>query len=429
MFLTSKRFWTRVGYGCLILAGISVILYIGLTLWAGSLSARLSALRAAGEPVSIADLTPKPIPTEEDGATYLAEVALEGKSFAKEHYEFYETPLGKTYEKKEDRGEQPSLEELAAIRAILEKHPTIEPALRRATECPSYASRLDYSLDFQPFLAAILNSAQNLRSCARMLEWKSKVSLVEGNIAEAVDTGLLVFRLSRLQEQEPALVNGLVAVAERGMGTQIINRALRSGPIDLDLCKSLDTELATYDQLDWFVRTLKTERALNLSAAVDLFPSFPMTWQGTLLQGDMIRFYEKLLPLSVEPFYLSAEKLSALQQTSGSTPISSNLIALLFPASESAYISANRNLAFVRCLRVLNALQAYKENHGIEATEITDLDLPETATIDPFDGKPLKLKWTDDGWIIYSVYKNGVDDGGEFATQQDIGLGPNGLLP
>ena len=236
-------------------------------------------------------------------------------------------------------------------------------------------------------------------------------------------------QLSRLQEQEPALVNGLVAVALRYNAISIINRALRSGPIGVESRISLGIELAKYDELDWFVRTMKSERALNLSAAIDLFPHFPVTWQGTILQADMIDFYNNYLPLAAKPMYLSSKEFSALEHESYSTPISNSLIQLLFPAIESGHEAANRDLALIRCLRVLNALQAYKEAHGVEATNLSDLDLPDSATIDPFDGKPLKLKWTDEGWIIYSAYKDGVDDGGVFDEEQDVGLGPMGLLP
>ena len=55
---------------------------------------------------------------------------------------------------------------------------------------------------------------------------------------------------------------------------------------------------------------------------------------------------------------------------------------------------------------------------------LEDLSLPKAATIDPFSGEPLKLKRTDDGWIIYSVGDNGVDDGGDLAYGKDIGLAP-----
>jgi hypothetical protein len=334
--------------------------------------------------------------------------------------------LGQSYDIKTDHGLELSAEEIAAIRAILQKYTEVEPALHQATECEFYASRLDYSLGFHPFLDAMLDKNQELRTCARMLRWESDVLLAEGNVAEAVQNGLLVMRLSRLQEQEPAMVNGLKAMALRGIGIDMINRALRTGPIEGNLRRSLDTELANFDELDWFVRTLKTERAYNLSAADDLFPHFPVTWQGTLLKADTIDFYEKSLPLSGKPAYQSAEKISALQQVSYSTPISISLIGLLFPGMNAAHVSANRSLVDVRCLRVLNAFQTYKEAHGKEATGLSDLDLPKTATIDPFSGQPLKLKMTNDGWVIYSVMNDGVDDGGNFHKQIDWGVAPLG---
>jgi len=55
------------------------------------------------------------------------------------------------------------------------------------------------------------------------------------------------------------------------------------------------------------------------------------------------------------------------------------------------------------------------------------LGLPKEATIDPFDGKPLKLKHTKDGWIVYSVMVNGIDDGGEFTGLADFGVAPRRL--
>ncbi len=427
MFFTSKRFWKLIGYSILTLIVLLLLAYGGVNWWASNrLESRIAKLRAAGEPTSIADLAPAAVPAEEDGATYLAEIAEEIAALGKEQARFYETPVGQSYKIKSDHGEELSTEEIAAIRAILEKYFTIEPALRKATQCQYYTSRLDYSLEFNPFLEAAMERATQLRTCARMLAWKSEVLLSEGKVEEAVQTGLLVFRLSRLQEQEPAVVNGLVAVALRGRGTDIINRALRTGPIGEELRSSLDTELASYDELEWFVRTLKSERPVNLSAPEDLFPHFPVAWLGTLLQADMLDFYDRLLPLSAEPAYLSAQKISALQQDSYSTAISRSLIGLLFPAMDAAHVAANRNLVDVRCLRVLNAIQSYKQIQGKEAAAIGDLDLSHSATIDPFSGEPLKLKMTDDGWVVYSVMKNGVDDGGNFRKQLDWGVAPIG---
>ena len=79
----------------------------------------------------------------------------------------------------------------------------------------------------------------------------------------------------------------------------------------------------------------------------------------------------------------------------------------------------------LRSLRAFNALQRYAEEHGAEAAGLADLQLPAEATVDPFTGKPLIAKSVDGSWSVYSVGKDGVDDGGEFATPKDFGVGPS----
>ena len=76
----------------------------------------------------------------------------------------------------------------------------------------------------------------------------------------------------------------------------------------------------------------------------------------------------------------------------------------------------------LRALRIFNALTQFRDKHGREARGLEELSLPKEATIDPFNGEPLKLKMTDDGWIIYSVARNGVDDGGNFKDLNDYGI-------
>jgi hypothetical protein len=83
-----------------------------------------------------------------------------------------------------------------------------------------------------------------------------------------------------------------------------------------------------------------------------------------------------------------------------------------------------RSEALTRSLRIFNALRQYAEQNGHEASGLADVPLPKEATIDPFSGEPLKLKHTDDGWIVYSVMENGVDDGGDFIDLKDYGLAP-----
>jgi hypothetical protein len=47
--------------------------------------------------------------------------------------------------------------------------------------------------------------------------------------------------------------------------------------------------------------------------------------------------------------------------------------------------------------------------------------------IDPYNGQPMRLKATPDGWVVYSVGTNGRDDGGSNVgapLDPDVGLGP-----
>ena len=65
-----------------------------------------------------------------------------------------------------------------------------------------------------------------------------------------------------------------------------------------------------------------------------------------------------------------------------------------------------------------------------DARGLADLDLPREATIDPFTRRALIVKHVEDGWRVYSVGENLVDDGGRFEgifwDIKDYGLGPLG---
>ena len=79
----------------------------------------------------------------------------------------------------------------------------------------------------------------------------------------------------------------------------------------------------------------------------------------------------------------------------------------------------------IRCLRVLNALQTHVPEGSDEVPKLSELGLPAETTTDPYTGDPLHVKKLPQGWLIYSVGKNFVDDGGKFDDEHsDVGVGP-----
>ncbi len=83
-----------------------------------------------------------------------------------------------------------------------------------------------------------------------------------------------------------------------------------------------------------------------------------------------------------------------------------------------------RNQVMLRAIRDFQRAGRIPRHTRPRGGGLVDLDLPREATIDPYSGEPLKLKQTDDGWLIYSVMQNGVDDGGDFTDLKDHGLAP-----
>jgi hypothetical protein len=74
---------------------------------------------------------------------------------------------------------------------------------------------------------------------------------------------------------------------------------------------------------------------------------------------------------------------------------------------------------------VLNALQARAPRDDNGVPNIGDLGLPTEATIDPFNGKSLIVKKAPEGWTVYSVGSDLVDNGGKLDGRTDVGAGPN----
>ncbi|MCR9119854.1 MAG: general secretion pathway protein GspG, partial [bacterium] len=60
------------------------------------------------------------------------------------------------------------------------------------------------------------------------------------------------------------------------------------------------------------------------------------------------------------------------------------------------------------------AIELYRREHGKLPAELSDLvpDFLDEVPIDPFTGDPLIYRVDEDAIVIYSVGRNGVDDGG-----------------
>jgi hypothetical protein len=413
----------------LAIAGLFVLaLLLAWIVWAAvvanSFFGRVAAIRAAGDPASIADLKPKPIPPEQDAAAHLAEAKSQIDAFARDHGRFFKTPVGKSYDDRK-RGEPLTPEQLAAIRAILDRYPEIDDAVQRAAACDGYAPRHDFSLPHSKFLAT-LPPMEN-RIVARYVGWQIETAIAEGRHEDALQDGIALLRLSRLMQAEPGLVGGMVAVAIHGVAAQATYDALNAGPVPAALHEALDGELARQDNLQPFTRIMKSERAIVISGLQEEFRGVRGLVLNTLGRPLKMQYtatldlFDDVLQDAKVPWHILAAKwpTSAIRKS----PTGHGVFAdLMQPSIHNAYEAANRSLAVSRSLRVANALRRFAAENGREATSLAELSLPAAATIDQFSGNPLLWKRQDGAWIVYSIRGDGKDDGGVSPNDYGVGL-------
>lgn len=429
-FLPQRPLFRRLLVGVMIVG----LLLFGLSCWSigsrSSLNRRIDAIRTEGCPATIADLAPPIIPAEEDAAAELASAANHLAEFDRKLDGFYKSPLGTAYDATRDSDEAPTAEQLDAIRAIVEQFPELDAAVKKAAACDQYASRLAYRLPYPQFQAAMLSQLTNLRTVARFVAWQMQLAVAEGRTDLAVEQGIALLRLADLYGgSEPGLVSSQIAMAVRGVAVSELYSALSAGPISPALRQQLDEELARFDAKESLLHALTTERAISVGATQDqLGGGVKPLIVNTIglhikkMYVDAIDYYEPMLSVAEQPWHVAHQHGTPVFKTPTAYGTMADLLA---PAFEAEFAAVHRTSALLRSLRVLNALQQYAAQQGAEATGLVDLKLPAEAMEDPFTGKPLIAKLVDGSWVVYSIGKDGVDDGGEFTTPKDYGVGPS----
>jgi hypothetical protein len=391
-------------------------------------NARLAAIRAAGLPASIRELKPAPVPDSLNAAAVIERATPAINAFGASHVHFLDrTPLGKAYGDIND-DQLPTVEQAAAMRAILDQHAALDAALTQAVACNVWASRANFTLDHQQFINAAISEIQATRGAARYAAWQIAVLAREGKTDDAVRRGVDLLKLARLHESEPMTVSYLVSIAVRGVAVRALNQALWSGTVSAEVRAALDAELARADDPQSFANMLTTERAVALEAMDAMtgqVPHFVVAWLGWPARQQFMGAYDLLdvvIHEAKQPWQQFRQAVVA--GNLNSTP-RGTLGELLWPGLIAGVEARTRDLAQMRALRILNAIQTFEEAQGREASGFADLGLPADATVDPYSGQPLLLRHTDDGWIVYSVGQNKRDDGGTLNEQRlDVGIGP-----
>jgi hypothetical protein len=215
-----------------------------------------------------------------------------------------------------------------------------------------------------------------------------------------------------------------VAAAEVRAMAHTANRVLQRGKVSKPCRDALDAELAvqaTPDSLRWavtservrmvdFTRTVRGRRFWILGRAI---------WNQR--ECKCLEFFDAFLTLANDtpPLRDALGTIHHLPAKGWDLPYTYS-----GGMAEVTYRTFTAVVARVRCLRLINALQAQAPSDSSLLPKISQLGLPAEATTDPYTGNPLHIKRIRQGWLVYSVGADFRDDGGELAHDRDVGLGP-----
>jgi len=274
---------------------------------------------------------------------------------------------------------------------------------------------------------------QHRRSVARAEHELVKYLLRAGRHDEAARRVLRLFRTTRKwQDKEPFLVAGLMNLAVRGVAFEGLNAILRNGKsLSPALHAEIDEELGRQEQIKrvipWLIQT-------GAVLGCDFYEQGPWTRIpfGDLFakEGQMttLQFAHRLQLTADKPYlevWNEIQSLTSEVKEARGTPLG----AIIYFGAEGLLASETmgrrafeRTVARVRCLRVLNALAS----RGDFDANISSLGIPKESLVDPFNGKPLRIKKTPNGPIIYSVGDDLTDNDGNvnYPGQADVGTAP-----
>jgi len=412
------------------------------------LEAQLAELRAAGEPTSLKDLARPSIPPEKNAATYLRREErdiqaiddemskLEEELNEAEFKKWREKPFFTEEELKRmtsmayryftfDAGKYSAAEQGMAWK-IFDAHPKVIPLLESAAACPDYDPQFDYA-DMGFCDLTILEHITKHRVLTRVLKVKGALLLARGRREDALASMTLLLRLCRHFDRDPMFLGYLVAIACRGTAITQANEVLQSGPTGKQARDALERELSQFDAAQAYTWAMKSERAwvIDPSPGRSWWAYFGLRAVGYESESYLLNVFDDYLAAASQPYW-EAQPIQLRSQPPRYLLTLHASIKDLRQPFDTTRLAMDRERALVRALRVLNALQVKAAPDAKEPPKLSDLGLPPEATIDPFNGQPLRVKRVPQGWLVYSVGQNLIDDGGDYESGADVGIGPPG---
>ncbi len=442
-------------------SGVLLVGLVGLRLWWGwdahrRLQAEIDRCIAAGEPVYPADFNPHvTIPDDQNAAKFLqdAELAL---NLTQEQDELIDTLV-----------ENPARvsDHLTSVRGIADANEAALGLIRKATSL----DQVDWGVRFRsPAIGALLPNLSGQRTLARLLCVSAAQQHATGEDQEAVETIRHILAQADRIDLHPTLIAHLVGLAVRAAAVRQIEWITPTLQVSADGATGADQRphSAARLQLETLIAGLlreeQSERAhvwamwsermweLDVLLMIDrgdttlgqMFVGGPITGSGigsgirervwTLLfmpawRTDGLRSFRYMSELANavrSPTYSGAHLVPPVEGCShGPRALLRPFTCMILPEYDSSILIQYRLIAERRMAATALAMRLYELEHGHRPLGLAELvpDYLPAVPLDPFSDADMPLGYRPEASppALYSVNRDGKDDGGQYALQDD----------
>lgn len=407
---------------------------------AKDLARQRAAARRAGIPVTAEELPRRLVPPDQNAAPIYVQLArlLEEKPLDPELHNAA-ARLGPRY--------QDGPANVPRARELLSSRPDVMGLIHQAVSRP----HCDFQRDWSRGAPLLSREYSTMRTAARLLRAESYLLALEGRYNEAINNQRLGFRIAAHGASDRILIAHLVAIAYEAITLAGLEDILYLAGPNERIAGQVRASIELYRPRYPLRRALEREVVMAV-ATMDLFrrmgPSSIMALSGSgrssadtkemtalwkkspLIQqwwrdltdageADVLRKMRRAIAISERPYLqrrLLAQSLDK-EVSSREMGVVGVFAAVLAPGLDNIVDREAQIHAAERVLIASAAVLAYRDRNGRWPERLTEALSP--VPIDPFDSRPLKFRREGDGFVVYSVGKDGRYEGGKPDAPRD----------
>lgn len=396
-----KRILKKIAQTLLVL--VLAVLVINSLLhfyWSKQIENRLAAIKAAGQPISFADLQNKPVP-KEDNAAPIYEQAF--KLLAKPERRPDIDALNKILYSPIPA---PNPQDWAAAKAAFIRSADILALIDKAQS--KQACQFPLQFDSQEELFKRLG---NIREVSRLLCASAVLNAHEGNTQKVIayiKSALMVN--DAVEKDSVIIIDYLCWSAITKITLANLRQALHYCQLSESQLKELNDALSRIDSSKLYRHAMEGERAFGIPQMAK-FRKRPFGNLDTLAYLD---FTTKQIADATMAYSTAKSKGLIGPDAKHQVPSNAILTGIIVPVFQRANVARYKTEAEIACGRVFLALQAYRGKFGRYPQSLAEMKsgIDWKLPTDPFIGQDLIYKPKDKGFILYSVGPDQKDDGG-----------------